>query len=340
MAIIRKIGRLWTNIVDFYDYGRAQGTFLFKPNHIRRSWDGQVGLDGAKRVTVFNHFDLHGVVHDYVEYYIKALKRAGFAVIFASNSPKFPAESVEKLLPLVAKIIWRANIGYDFGAFKDGIAAIPDVKALDMLLVTNDSMYGPLHDLTEIINAATAEDADVWGVTDCWDRQFHLQSYFLLFHPTALNSTAFRKFWTRLPYYQRKRWVIRYGEIGLTPYLQGHGLRCKALIPYREVVADLAPRIESYLEQTNPDEDLIRRRYLEGIARAIRDGVPLNQTHFFWDHLLGPARCPFIKRDLLQHNPMAIPFLHHWQKVMAANTAYDSGLIVRHLERTMKNRVY
>lgn len=340
MAINRKIVRLWNNINDIYDYARANGTSLFKPNHVRQTWNGHARLDGARRVTVFNHFDTYGIIHDYVEYYLKELNRAGFVVIFTSNSPLFPSSSVEKLLPLVAKIVWRANVGYDFGAFKDGIALVPDLQALDMLLITNDSMYGPLHDLTEFIASATPEKADVWGVTDCWDRHFHLQSYFLLFHPAALGSNAFRKFWSRLPYYQRKRWVVRYGEIGLTPYLQRYGLRCRALIPYREIVADLAPRIEAYLETTNAGADAVRRKYLEGISRAIRDGIPLNQTHFFWDHLLGPAQCPFIKRDLLQHNPMGIPFLHHWQKLMSENSDYDSALIIRHLEQTMRNRVY
>lgn len=340
MAINKITKYSWAYLNDIYDYARARTAALFKTNHVRRRWDGDISLNETKRVAVFNHFDMHGIIHDYVEHYIREIQKAGFAVIFTSNSPKFPESSVEKLKPLVSKIIWRANVGYDFGAFKDGIAAIPDSRALDMLLVTNDSMYGPLRDLSDIIAESDPAEADVWGITDCWDRQFHLQSYFLLFHPTALRSKAFQQFWKRLPYYQRKRWVVRYGEIGLTPYLQRFGLRCQALVPYRQTVRTLAPRIEEYLETAKVEDDPIRYRYLETIARAIRDGVPLNQTHFFWDHLLGPARCPFIKRDLLQHNPMAIPFLHHWERILAEHSSYDSRLIVRHLERTMRNRVY
>ncbi|MBP7335241.1 rhamnan synthesis F family protein [Niveispirillum sp.] len=297
-------------------------------------------LGSAKRVVVFNHFDNKGVIHDYVIYYLQELKRAGFTVVFTSNSPRFPKASVETLKPLVARILWRSNVGYDFGAFKDGIAQVPDLSALDMLLVTNDSIYGPLQDLVEIIDRADPAKADIWGITDCWSHYFHLQSYFVLFHPKVLKDRTFRHFWGRLPYFRNKHWVVKYGEIGLTQFFLRHGLRCQALFPYRALVASVSPRIEAYLLETKPEKDPVRYRYLEMMGRFLREGVALNQTHFFWDELLVSARCPFIKRDLLQRNPVGIPFLQHWETLMQDVSSYDSKLIVKHLEHSMRNRVY
>ncbi|MFV3126352.1 rhamnan synthesis F family protein [Niveispirillum sp. KHB5.9] len=325
---------------DYADFFRAYIAIPFKPNYIRRKWDGAYALGEAKRVAVFNHFDKRGAIHDYVLYYLTELKRAGFTIVFTSNSPRFPEASVERLRPLVARILWRSNVGYDFGAFKDGIAQVPDVTALDMLLVTNDSIYGPLQDLGREIGRADAGQADIWGITDCWSHYFHLQSYFVLFHAQALRDQAFTRFWSRLPYFRNKYWVVKYGEIGLTQFFMRHGLRCQALFPYREMVARVSSRIETYLLETKPEKDPVRYRYLEMLSRFLREGVALNQTHYFWDELLVTMRCPFIKRDLLQRNPVAIPFLHHWEALLKEVSPYDGKLIVKHLEHSMRNRVY
>ncbi len=340
MAIKHKIERLWSESLDYIDFARAYAILPIRPNYIRRKWEGADDISRARRVAVFNHFDKKGLIHDYVLFYVKELKRAGFTVVFTSNSPKFPQASVDKLTPFVGRILWRRNVGYDFGAFKDGIAQVPDISALDMLLVTNDSIYGPLQDLREVIEKADPEEADIWGITDCWSHYYHLQSYFVLFHPQALQSAAFKRFWRYLPYYRNKHWVIKYGEIGLTQFFLRRGLRCQALFPYRAMIANVAPRIEAYLEETDPEKDAVRYRYLEMIARFLREGVALNQTHFFWDELLVTARCPFIKRDLLQRNPIAIPYLHHWEQLMKDVSSYDGKLIVNHLEHSMRNRVY
>jgi hypothetical protein len=329
--------------VDIFDYMRTHTTAVVQPSYIRHRWAGDIPLEDARRVVVFNHFDSRGIIHEYVEFYLQELKLAGFTIVFTSNSPRFPGESVEKLKPLVATILWRRNVGYDFGAFKDGIAEIPNPETLDMLLITNDSMYGPLQDLKQIISRANPNEADLWGITDCWDGRYHLQSYFLLFHPQAIRSPAFKGFWNHLPYFRRKRWVVRYGEVGLTPFFLSKGVRCKALFPYRKLISTISPRLDAYLALPQSDTDPIRRRYAEMLAQCLRNGVPLNQTHFFWDQLVvgvDGTRCPFIKRDLLQHNPMAIPYLHNWQQLISQVSNYDSELIVKHLQSTMRNRVY
>ncbi|MFV3074458.1 rhamnan synthesis F family protein [Niveispirillum fermenti] len=340
MKTIKYIERLWGGVRNVVDFGITYAIKPTGPSYIRRKWTGEQALEGARRVVVFNHFDPKGLIHRYVVHYLEELAKAGFTTIFTSNSPRFPTESVEKLIPLTARILWRSNVGYDFGAFKDGIAQVPDLLALDMLLITNDSMYGPLQDLSGIIDRMPAAGADIWGITDCWDRRFHLQSYFLLFHPAALRHASFKRFWGRLPYFRRKYWVVRAGEIGLTQYFQRHGVRARALFPYRGTVRDITGRIETYLARPDSADDKVRWQYLSRMSQCLRDGVPLNQTHFFWDYLLAELRCPFIKRDLLQHNPMGVPYLHHWEPLLATVSDYDSSMIVDHLEYSMRGRVY
>ena len=71
---------------------------------------------------------------------------------------------------------------------------------------------------------------------------------------------------------------------------------------------------------------------------AVNHGLPLNITHFFWDYLIADLGCPFLKRELLAFNPMGVPFLHQWQNVIERTTDYDTDLIARHLEATIRDR--
>ena len=55
-------------------------------------------------------------------------------------------------------------------------------------------------------------------------------------------------------------------------------------------------------------------------------------------YLVGELGCPFLKRELLAANPMHVPFLNQWRKVIENTTDYDTDLIAQHLEATIRNR--
>lgn len=308
-----------------------------KDSYVQERWDGRVPLAGARRVVVFVHYDRQGVVHDFVWHYLRQLHALGFAIVFSSNSPRLADSQIEPLRDICALILRRDNVGYDFGAYKEGIAAVPDRTALDMLLLANDSVYGPLHHLAGLLERMDPEDADVWGASDSWEFSFHLQSYFLLFHKAALASPAFGAFWDRLRYVQSKTWIIRKYEIGLTRALRRAGLRCRAAFPYRQAATAL---IEAVVERNIAGDgiDPVRKSFIQQVFRTINAGVPLNGTHFFWDYLIAQMDFPFLKRDLLQKNPARIPLLNYWERVVKQSSDYDTELILRHLELSLKNR--
>jgi lipopolysaccharide biosynthesis protein len=234
--------------------------------------------------------------------------------------------------------VQRANVGMDFGAYKDGIGTLPRLDRLEALLLANDSVYGPFHDLGDVIGRMNLAEADVWGITDSWERRFHLQSYFLLFGRRALSHEAFAQFWSRVRYVQAKSWVICHYEIGLTQHLVRGGLRCRALFPYRVAATSMlaALRRQAAGEAFTPSER--RQDFLASVVRAVEYGIPMNSSHFFWDHLIVRMGCPFLKRVLLRENPARIPGLVSWQEVIQSATKYDTDLIARHLECTLRRR--
>src|SRR6516162_1476680 len=146
-------------------YGLASHVMSFtrrRSSYVRRRWPGALDLEGATRIAVFVHFD---------------------------------RQSIDRISPLCGAILQRANVGMDFGAYKDGIGTLPRLDRLEALLLANDSVYGPFYDLGDVIGRMNLAEAEVWGITDSWERRFHLQSYFLLFGRRALNHEAFRQFW-------------------------------------------------------------------------------------------------------------------------------------------------
>jgi lipopolysaccharide biosynthesis protein len=298
---------------------------------------GERVLDGAKRVAIFAHYDPCGRVHDYVVYYLEALRAAGYEIVFVSNAPKLDDRAVNVLRPLCAIILRRVNVGYDFGAYKDALSVIGELSAFEELIVANDSVYGPLHDLATILKRCDAS-ASVWGITDSWSQRYHLQSYFLLFRKDALAAPCMRKFWDSVRYGGSKTWVISKCEVRLTQFMLREGLRCAALYPYRSAVAALTTEVfeEDLLERKDLSDP--HRRYLTSIFGAVQDGTPLNVMHHFWDHLIIRMHCPFIKRELLQSNPARVPFVYRWEDAIRRVSTYDTDLIVRHLQSGLRDR--
>jgi hypothetical protein len=300
-------------------YGSASYMMSFtrrRASYVRRRWPGALDLERATRIAVFVHFDRQGMVHDFVLHYLAEIARAGFTTVFVSNAPRLDPESIDRLSPLCGAILQRANVGMDFGAYKDGIGTLPRLDRLEALLLANDSVYGPFHDLGDVISRMNLAEADVWGITDSWGPRFHLQSYFLLFGRRALSHEAFTQFWSRVRYVQAKSWVIGHYEIGLTRHLVRGGLRCRALFPYRVAATTMlaALRRQAAEEAFTPSER--RQDFLVALVRAVEYGIPLNSSHFFWDHLIREMGCPFLKRVLLRENPARIPGLVSWQEVI------------------------
>lgn len=309
-----------------------------RTDFVVQRWPGDIEISNARKIAVFNHYDRQGVLHPFVEHYLRQIAAAGYAILFASNAPRLPEATIERLKPISTLILRRDNIGRDFGAYKDGIAAIPSLERLDSLLIANDSVYGPFHDLSEVLQRMPAEEADVWGITDSWERRYHLQSFFMLFHRPALANPGFTAFWRNLHYVQAKGWIIHRYEIGLSRALMAAGLRLKALYPYRQAAAALVEAVKDRRVLDLEGIDSLQKQFIAQIFTMVNRGIPLNPTHFFWDYLIGTMGCPFLKRELLRDNPARIPYVQYWEKVIRSVSAYDTDLIVRHLEVALKDR--
>jgi lipopolysaccharide biosynthesis protein len=292
-------------------------------------------------VVVFVHFDGGGAVRRHVMNYLRALRDAGADIAFVTNSGRLRPDALEQLKTVCAAVLIRRNVGYDFGAWHDGMAtlALPRQNT-ERLYLVNDSVYGPLGALDGIVGRMDFEAADLWGMTESWQGRFHLQSYFLAAGPAAFRHPAWADFWSSVRPAPSKHWIVHKYEIGLSQALLKAGLRLRALWTYADLTRDIDPEL-----LMEPDKDerqsfdpalKARRAQALSIRKLIVRRVPLNPTSDLWRQLLD-AGYPFIKRELLRLNPTEVEDVAEWRAKLALMNI-ETGAIEEDLQRSLRHK--
>lgn len=250
-------------------------------------------------ICVFAHYNAKMVIADYVYQYLESLKMAGFDIVFVSNSVIGPSHK-KKLIEFVGsnQVFERNNEGNDFGAWKWVFENNLINKKADFLLLTNDSVFGPLFELKPLVDEMRMDEKnDFWGLTDSYQNSWHLQSYFILLNQKAFTSqalsTVFATNFSRLP----KKDIIEKGEILLTRKLTEAGFTGKVMFPY-----------------TSLDD-------------STDSTTAYNSTHRYWSSLIKEYKFPFIKKELITHNPENIESIGDVFDFIETHTNYPVKLI-------------
>ena len=334
---IRKLNR-WRSVGGAYlSYAIS---FLRSPHQVINTWTNGEAL--RPRVAVFVHFDKDGIVQPFVLAYLKGLRANGFSVIFVTNSGKLEKASAAALHADCAAVLVRRNVGYDFGAMRDGLrhARLPQDNT-EMVLVANDSVYGPLGDMGPMFERIDFNVAEVWGATESYQNRYHLQSFFLVAGRNALVSKAWKSFWTSVRPVSSKIWVISRYEVGMTQSLMKGGLRCAAIYPYKELVAriDPGPLVNVEKDASEEKDPFVanRKTHLARILHAASHRLPLNPTAELWRQLLD-CGFPFLKRELLRDNPAGVIDVADWRALVDRLFKADISLIEYDLQRVLRDR--
>jgi rhamnosyltransferase len=250
------------------------------------------------RTALFAHFDGQDEVKPYVVHYLGELARHCSRIVFVSTSKLARAE-LTKVRPTCDKVLLRDNVGYDFGMWQAALEDRSILGSADELLLTNSSLFGPLHPLGPIFDRMSAERCHFWGMTDNFEHRWHLQSYFLVLKKPVLASQAFERFWSTVLPYRNKGQIILSYEVGLTSFLVDQGFAGQAMVP----TASWAGRFERIRM------DLARRH---------------NPTLFYPERLL-ERKMPFVKITLLRENPGEVRLDRVYRAMAAAG--YDLDLV-------------
>ncbi|OYV86183.1 MAG: lipopolysaccharide biosynthesis protein [Acidiphilium sp. 21-68-69] len=278
------------------------------------------GFELGPRVVLFLHWDRGGRVREALFDYIAQLAASGRSVVFLTNAGELDPSA---------------------GGWRDAIETLDLPRAgTEEIIIANDSIFGPIRPIDSMLLRLDYDEADVWGLTESWQRRYHLQSYFVAFGPRALRSPAFRRFWSGVIPAPSKAYVIGKYEVGLTQAMIRGGLRVAALWPYealtRQITRDqLAPYLDIEPGGRADPHDLTRWLHVLRLRDAIARRRPLNPTSDLWRHLL-LSGYPFIKRELLRDNPTRVEDIGDWADLLRDELGADPAPILADLRMMLR----
>jgi len=122
----------------------------------------------------------------------------------------------EQLLTITPNILVRPNVDLDVGAWKDGLEYIrwDHLTEYDEIVMTNQTLFGPVYPLKETFDAMNSRDIDFWGLTKFYgpttDYAYakkckygffptHIQASFIAVRKSMFLSSDFRQHWDNMP---------------------------------------------------------------------------------------------------------------------------------------------
>lgn len=297
------------------------------------------------RLTLFVHWDKDNIIDDYVVHYLEQLSQFTDDILFISNSDINENEQ-NKIKSIVKWIYKRENIGYDFMAWADGFQFLgyDTILKYDEVIMANDSCYAPLFDFKELFDKINQSDFDLVGITDNYELDYHLQSFFIIFKKKVILSDVFQKFWADIDIKESKYQLINDYEVGLTQALLKEGFKIEAIYrtsKWKQILSTIFvfPKLlrlvytnyQKSKKASNETEKKVNliNKYSKSKLFAIRGVSPVI---VYWKELFD-NRNPFLKIQLLRENPLRDKNIKHWEEFFQDKTHYQLNLIKKHLDR-------
>lgn len=250
---------------------------------------------------------------------IRAFAAEAVDVVLINSAPDAQAGLAETRAGEIAGLIRRGDHGRDITSWLIALDMLGDrARAVEHLVLCNDSFFGPFAPLDRLLAEATRPDWDVWSLTDSWERGYHLQSSFMVLSARAMASRAVAKFREQYDFPNHKDAVVIKGEIGFSRALVEDGeMRLGVLAPYHDLARIYLECAEATLAAARAapgnwaaGEPTATLTWIGQLIDDLRAGMPRNPQHVFWDQLLTDYGIPFVKRELVQINPNEVPNLY------------------------------
>ncbi len=258
-----------------------------------------------KRLAIFAGYDRDAIISDYVVYYLKALNALTDVVVVYDNA--VPEEELSKVKDLSLHQICEPHGEYDFGSYKRGYQWAKNsglLERYETVVFTNDSIFGPFHDLKPIFERFDHDEAvDFWGMFKIIKNVHHIQGYFIAFKQRVFCSDVFDKTVMSVQKEEDRSKVVSKYELGLSDALHKAGFRSMGLLSGKKYSAR--------------NKDAIR---------IIRKGFPFLKKALFQPDQQGALMC-----ECLHRYKRAVP---------RVCPDYDMDMIKRYVLRFMNEEAF
>ena len=189
----------------------------------------------TKRLFIFAGYDRDGIVDETLLYYLNHLSGLG-DIVFTMDTD-LPDSELAKIqeIPHVLHATAKRHGEYDFGSYKRGYAWARDNKLLnkyDWVYLVNDSVFGPLFDLTPALNKLESNNSEnAFGMIGLHTTRemiakypTHVQSWFVGVSKPVSNADWFADFLGDVQRQESKDAIVWKYEVGLNKTLVAHGV--------------------------------------------------------------------------------------------------------------------
>ena len=179
-----------------------------------------------KRLFLFAGYSPDGIIDDTLVYYAENLSHFGDVILFldcdCDNS------ELMKLKPYCKYVGAKRHGEYDFGSYKRAYQYARDKKLLDKYdyaYIVNDSVFGPMFDMSNIITRIESISSDACGlVVSKHKTHSFMESWFVRLNKQIFLSNWFDEFISSVTIQPTKnRVTVRY-EHGLSKLINEHNL--------------------------------------------------------------------------------------------------------------------
>jgi hypothetical protein len=155
---------------------------------------------------------------------LAALERSDINVVISTNSTP-TSEIRDALLARCHLLIERADLGRDFGGYRDGISILQErYERIERLILLNDSLFFVGQEIGKLIDGLNGSE-DLIGMTEVFEHHYHIGSYAISFSERVLAHKHFKRYWADYRPISTRRWSIHKGEVRLTAVLMRAGFK-------------------------------------------------------------------------------------------------------------------
>lgn len=269
-----------------------------------------------KRICIYLIYDSENIADRYISYMLSELHKCMDYILVVCNSG-FIKKGEEGICTYADRIVYRDNVGFDAGAFKDALCKYvgwDQVYQYDELLLLNDSFFGPFKSMDDIFADMENKNYDFWGLTKhaCKAEkngviQEHIQSYFTVVRKEMLHSASFQNYWEEIPYAADFNQLVRQHEMQFTQHFNklGYSYGCLA-------------------DMTQNDSCNNKNNYM--------------QYGYLQYELIKKRNFPFLKKKPVTFDTLDLQSQENWRQAIDyidMNTDYDVDMIWENLVRTV-----
>ena len=177
-----------------------------------------------KRLFLFAGYDRDGIIDDALIYYVSNLSNFGDVLLYMDSDCK--KSEIDKIKKYTIHTIAERHGEYDFGSYKRAFQYARDKKILknyDIVYMVNDSVFGPMFDMQNIIQKLDNMPTDAAGIVVSKHKTHSfIESWFVRLNEKVFLSPWFDKFISSVTKESQKTTITIKYEHGLTNLIKSN----------------------------------------------------------------------------------------------------------------------